>query len=101
MKKFVFVGLPLAFLGGCTASNPTFPPEVTSYRSPADAHTGIRRSHYHNVVGRFTQRADVEPTKWRERNAVPSSWRDQNVEPASPTESAPVTDTAPAEEPSS
>ena len=83
MKIFALLGIPLTVISvsGCTPSNPAFLPEVTTYRSPADAHTGIRSVRPGTVLGGYTSRAVIEPENWRKRNAPPTGWRNQNVEP--------------------
>ena len=105
MNIFAPLGLSVILITGCTPSHPTLPPEVTSYRSPADGHTGIRRSRYQRVITGYTKRPVVEPEGWRQQNAVPeqapvvdpaatgapakkpSGWTDQNVEPTPVPES--------------
>jgi hypothetical protein len=86
MKKIILVGLQLAFLVGCSSSNPTFPPEVVDYRTPVDGHTGIRNQHHHSVTRGYNKRKVIEPEKWLNQNTKPTSWRDQNVEPTPPKE---------------
>jgi hypothetical protein len=81
MKKIILVGLPLVFFVGCTSSNPPFPPEVGTYRTPVDGDTGIRNQHHHNITRGYNKRKVIEPDKWLKQNANPTSWRDQNVEP--------------------
>lgn len=84
MKKIILAGLPLAFLVGCTSSDPHYLPDVTANRSPADAHSGIRHQHPSSVVRGYNPRKVVEPEGWRKRNAEPPNWRDQNA-PITPT----------------
>ena len=91
MKILALIGLPLTIVSGCTASNPTVLPEVVSYRSPADAHSGIRPQHPQPVVRGYVRREIIFPDKWRERNAEPtsgakSSWLNQNTNPKSKME---------------
>lgn len=99
MNILVPIGLSVILITGCTPSHPTLPPEVTSYRSPADSHTGIRKTRHQRVITGYTRRPVVEPESWRQQNAVPeqvpvadpaaavepvkkpSGWTDQNVEP--------------------
>jgi len=86
MKILAVMGLPLALATGCTSSNPSILPEVVSYNSPVDAHSGIRHQHPRSVVRGYNRRAIVEPEKWRQRSAKPSGWLSQNVDPVSNTE---------------
>ena len=73
MFRIVTVGLPLAFLAGCTSAYPTYPPEVIAYRTPVDAHSGIRNHHYHDVTRGYTRRAVIDPVRWRDRNVEPTA----------------------------
>ena len=73
MKTFPIGPAPvvlLAFLGGCTLQEATFPAEVTVNESPADASVGVRSVRPASVLAGYTHRAPVEPTPWRERNAI-------------------------------
>ncbi|MDF1671672.1 MAG: hypothetical protein P1U83_18915 [Roseovarius sp.] len=72
MKKVIIVGLPLAFLVGCTSSNSNFPPEISAYRTPVDSHTGIQNQNHRNVTRGYNKRNVIEPDKWRNQNVVPS-----------------------------
>ncbi len=60
----------LAFLSGCTLQESTFPAEVTVNESPADASVGVRSVRPASVLAGYTHRTPVEPTPWRERNAI-------------------------------
>lgn len=86
MKTFALVVLPLIVVSGCTSSNPALLPEVVAYRSPVDAHTGIRPQYPRSVTSGYNRRAVIEPENWRGRNAPPTGWRNQSVQPEASTE---------------
>tara|TARA_R110002126_G_scaffold226044_2_gene370803 strand:- start:6708 stop:6947 length:240 start_codon:yes stop_codon:yes gene_type:complete len=72
MNKVIIVGLPLAFLVGCTSSNLNLPSEVSAYPTPVDSHTGIQNQNHRSVTRGYNKRNVIEPEKWRNQNVTPS-----------------------------
>lgn len=72
MKTFAIGLVPLVLLAGCTYQDPTYPAEVVTARSPADASTGIRAVRPAALTRGYRHRLPVEPKSWRERNIPPT-----------------------------
>lgn len=70
MKKFALAVAASTALTGCTVlnENVTPPPITLSMKSPVDAHTAIRDTHHHSVIGEYNHRDPVDPKPWRELN---------------------------------
>lgn len=69
MKHLLMVAALPVLLAGCAA---TKPPEVTSYRDPADPSIEAKSSHHHSPVA-YTARVPVEPEPWKKLNEDLSS----------------------------
>lgn len=70
MKTSIMGLAPLVLLFGCTLQESTFPVEVTTLESPADASAGVRTVRPANVTAGYTHRTPVEPTPWKELNKI-------------------------------
>ena len=66
MKKAIFVALIPALLVGCAAT--TAPTDFLELRSSANAHTSIRNTHHHDIIGDYSHREPVDPKPWRQQN---------------------------------
>lgn len=81
MKFLALVSLPLIFISGCTSTDPVSLPDVTSLRSPVNAHSGIRHQRPRSLFAGYTNRSIEDPESWKQRNAPPTDWRNQSVDP--------------------
>ena len=62
MKQRVFIVGLLIFASGCST---TLPPQLAALSAPADATAGIRRTHYHAIIGDYVHRTPTDPKPWR------------------------------------
>jgi hypothetical protein len=69
MKHLFTVAVLPALLAGCAA---TKPPEVTSYRDPADPSAETVSTRYRSPVA-YTARVPVDPKPWKKLNDELSS----------------------------
>ena len=81
MKFLALASLPLIFVSGCTSTDPVSLPDVTSLRSPVNAHSGIRHQRPRSLFAGYTKRSIENPESWKRRNAPPADWRSRNVDP--------------------
>ena len=69
MKHLLTVAVLPALLAGCAASKP---PEVTTFRDPADPSVETASSRHHSPVA-YTARVPVDPRPWKKLNEDLSS----------------------------
>ena len=60
--------LAMTFVLPLAACSTAAPPELLNARSPVDSSVGLRDTHHHNPVGKFTSRTPVEPKGWKQLN---------------------------------
>lgn len=70
MKNLTIVAAASAILSGCSLLNDTvtLPTDTMALHSAVNAHTAIRDTHHHSIIGDYTHRDVVNPKSWRELN---------------------------------